>query len=368
MTEVITNFFKTDKESKKVTGSSFLGNSNTEQLLKDTPTILNFTSENEVIRLGFPSEIDESQKPKTLNLIILKQQSWEDLEKLQSAVMGLISENDNRATEKSKREKGNNPQDTKTETKEENQLLKEVKELISKGVKSLDEILRQISNKFTNIDLSNPSNWSSSQVEAIIQLPIPNNMMEQEQHNYTGAKFDDSKLVEGITTQYGELEKLINSGAQSASQMFNMNRRTSRPMPQMPTLNPFLYQKYESSETKEYGFTFFLVPRSRQEAEQCMKISYLLKKYSYPRKTKLKLDGSDVNLTDAFVVPPNKVLMKFNNPMLQKLISPGVCVIKSCQTTYNEGTTVGMTIDGIPRFIEIQLTLTEYNQKFQEDF
>ena len=367
----LSSIYNKVKESVKQ-ATSVLTSSNTK--LEDKATnISSISADEEVTVLRFPLEMDDSQKYKTLKLCVLKQQTWEQIQKLANSMVDSIM--------------GSNISISDNFQGISNALTNSsgaVNTAVGLGVGAYNgaigttsDVLDVIKNGFKGAmtDLANVSKYSKESFETIIQLPIPNNLLESENHNYTGGKFDDSELVSGLTKTYGETEKLINSALQSGSQMAAFeNRRTAAPMPQMPVLNPFLFQKYEGSEMKEYGFVFFLVPRTQQEAEQCMRISYLLKKFSYPSKATISQIGTEEqnnkgkSISTGFMVPPNKVLLKFDNPMLQKLINPGVCVIKSVQTTYNEGTTVGLTIDGVPRFIEINMTLCEYNQKFQEDF
>ena len=339
---------------------------NSAKLENKSENISSIYEESETAILRYPLQMDESQRYKTLRFYIIKQQSWDDVQgsykRIEEAL--LDKDSDLRKSMSGIKEDVMSAASSLTE----GQGFAAISNAAGAGV-GTQEALNKLGEKMLGDYLANPENYPKSAFENIIMLPIPNNLMESENHNYTGGKFDDSKLIEGLTSSYGEIEKLINSAVQSGSQL-NSRRRQSVPAPQMPVLNPFLFQKYEGSETKEYGLVFFLVPRTLQEAEQCMKISYLLKKYSYPSRYDMTVNTSNGKRTakSGFLLPPNKVLMKFNNPMLQKLINPGVCVIKSVQTTYNEGTTVGMTIDGVPRFIEINMTLTEYNQKFQEDF
>lgn len=227
----------------------------------------------------------------------------------------------------------------------------------------------------------------------VITLPIPNNLTEDDTQSYDNghggkdAAKDFADFIPGSGMVSKAIETVGNTlnGAQGLGQTALANtlgaeRRRSRQLAQLPILNPYTWKQFKGSNLKEFRFTFFFVPESQEEAEEIMRIVYTLKKYSYGSKkagdlqntiTELgndNLKGAASAVNDFFVSAPPKVLLEFPNPILQKLINPGVCVITSIGTTYNEGTTVGMTADGLPRFIEIQLNLSEYNVRFQEDF
>lgn len=222
---------------------------------------------------------------------------------------------------------------------------------------------------------ANPSNGSDAEsykkedFEAVFKLPIPNNIMDQDSHSYSDGKFENAGApVKGLMEGYNTIKDLGDSFLQTGAYIGDRDRQKAA-IPQLPVLNPYQWQKYEGSSMKTFSFVFFFVPRTKEEANEMMKIVYLLKKFSYPDTVDLNVgEHTYKNLSSAFVEPPPKVLIKFNNPKLQKLINPGICVIESVTTTFNEGQTVGLTQDGVPRFIEVNLTIKEYNQRFRSDF
>ncbi len=214
-----------------------------------------------------------------------------------------------------------------------------------------------------------PENYKKEAFEAIFKLPIPNNIMDQDSHSYSDGKFENTGApVKAVMEGYNTIKDFGDSIVQTGAYIGDRNRQAPA-IPQLPVLNPYQWQKYEGSSMKTFSFVFFFVPRTKEEANEMMRIVYLLKKFSYPDTVDFKIDKNEYkNLSSAFVEPPPKVLIKFNNPKLQKLINPGICVIESVTTTFNEGQTVGLTQDGVPRFIEVNLTIKEYNQRFRSDF
>lgn len=238
-------------------------------------------------------------------------------------------------------------------------------------------------NKFKT-NFTSLENFKAEDYHCVINLPIPNNLTEDDSQSYDDAGFgSNSNLFSGIKSTYDTVTQGLDDVIQSGVQVANDGgRRNSRQIRQLPVLNPFTWKKFKGSQLKEFQFTFFFVPRSKAEAKEMMQIVYTLKKYSYGSKDKsaanyLKSqDSAEIQAlgdmagvaSNFFISAPPKVLLKFNNPMLQKLINPGVCVITRIGTTYQEGQTPSMTWDGVPRFLELNLALSEYNVRFSEDF
>lgn len=255
---------------------------------------------------------------------------------------------------------------------------KNVKNAATRGAKNLvntavTEMKSIAAATYKSVDMATltPDNCKSENFHAVISLPIPNVLTEEDNHSYDENNIETPEEVTGAFTKMtGTVGKYGDSLVQIGQQLVNPNRRHSRSLRQLPVLNPFTWKKYKGSALKEFRFTFFLVPRNAEEAEQVMRIVYTLKKYSYGSKnnTEAAQLTSFNTISEFFVSAPPKVLMKFPNNLVNKMVNPGVCVISSISATYQEGNTVGMTADGVPRFIELTIALLEFNQRFQEDF
>ena len=257
-----------------------------------------------------------------------------------------------------------------------------VSSIASKASSALNLGTNLVSSSVQAIDSAtaiNTEKLSSDDYHCVIQLPIPNNLTEDDSHSYAN---ENGLMSDAFKKGYDDVfAKNIDQITQTGMQMMSGRRTGRKFIPQIPILNPNTWKKFNGSELKSFKFTFFFVPRDKEEAQSMMQIIYTLKKYSYGSRNGDMAAAAASKLTDSsavqslasaggkyFVSAPPKVLLKFTNPCLQKLVNPGVCVISSIGTTYNEGNAVGMTLDGAPRFIEINVGFDEYNVRFQEDF
>lgn len=259
-------------------------------------------------------------------------------------------------------------------------------EAVASPFKGIIDALGKTGQKIANNLQISTGDLKSEDYHCAITLPIPNNLTEDDSHSYEESNGLSESLKDtipgGLSNTIGKVYNAGDALLQQAAQVsMGANRRRSRQISQLPVLNPYTWKKFKGSTLKVFRFTFFFIPRSKEEAETIMQIVYTLKKYSYGSKSPTQLTQDMSNkifnergqktanvVSDFFISAPPKVLLEFKNPMLQKLLNPGVCVIESIGLTYNEGNTVGMTLDGVPRFIEMNLNLTEHNVRFQEDF
>ena len=210
--------------------------------------------------------------------------------------------------------------------------------------------------------------------EHIMVLPLPNNFSDTDTQSYedaevfgrdSGNAFDNMGLGSLKDVLVNTYEKTLKSGADMmdmVAQAINAQRRRDarreKVIGQMPILNPHAWQKWKGSDFKEFSFDFTFVPRSKSEAQTMCQMVYLLKKYSY----------GQLNANGFAVSAPPKVLITFQNPIIQKLVNPGICVLSEVQTKFGDGNSIGVTLDGVPRVIEVQIRLKEYTVRFRDDF
>lgn len=315
------------------------------------------TNDNGVTRLYFPSDIHQPHKAyRSIDFYILKDVAYK----------GIIEQ----FTESAEKIKTSAGDVVAAATTEGGDVGKAAKNLVATTVNEMKSVTAATYKKVDMATLS-PDNCKSENFHAVISLPIPNILTEEDNHSYDENNIETPEEVTGAFTKMtGAVGKYGDAMMQIGQQLVNPNRRHSRSIRQLPVLNPFTWKKYKGSALKEFRFTFFLVPRTAAEAEQVMQIVYTLKKYSYGSKNNTEA-GQILNnntLNEFFISAPPKVLMKFPNNLVNKMVNPGVCVISAISATYQEGNTVGMTADGVPRFIELAITLLEFNQRFQEDF
>lgn len=306
-----------------------------------------------VPRLKFPADIESNAAKafKSMTLYILKDVSYMELIKAATKAYDAAKGNDD---------------NTKSLTGDESP--SSISDIVEKFLDDAIVGLQTGSEYIKSKQNADTRTLKSSDFHCVITLPIPNNLTEDDTHSYEEGSWEQS-LLKPMTEAASALSDNLSNIGQTAAQFGNdVNRRSYKQLAQVPILNPFTWKKFKGSQLKTFRFTMFFVPRSAEEAEQIMKIVYTLKKYSYGSQGTSTGNAIIDKMTDFLISAPPKFLIKFKNPMLQKLLNPGVCVLESIGTTYNEGNTVGMTADGIPRYIEINVALTEYNVRFQSDF
>jgi len=175
-------------------------------------------------------------------------------------------------------------------------------------------------------------------------LPLPNNLTEVLSHNYA---VSDGLLAEMINGLPGA-ENIQKKG----SQLAHLQGK------QKLMVNPDKFQDYQGSEPRRFDFTFKIIPSSLEEAINGAKIVYNLKKFASP-----SLGAEDLLMTQG-----NFFVLEFGNPVLQKLINPQACVLVSISSTYDDGTYVSTTLDGMPKSITLSLSFAETRTVTREDW
>lgn len=190
-----------------------------------------------------------------------------------------------------------------------------------------------------------------------IVLPLVNAFTEDNKHNYD----EDTGFFGKLAGVLNETSSTVSSGIAEAYGRFGDatgNTSTMAFAPQLPQADPLKWQNFKGSALRSFSFVFKVIPRSSTEANSIMRIAYTLKKWSYPRKAGFGLA----------LIPPARVLVEFGNPMLQTTVNPGICVIEGVTVTYEGANGISTTLDGVPRKMDIALTLKEFRQKYKDDW
>lgn len=190
-----------------------------------------------------------------------------------------------------------------------------------------------------------------------ITLPLPNVIQENNRQIYeekTDALADLKSAINKATGSFANVFKTIIDTSASLAGANDQNQSYS----QVSNFDKFKWQAFNGTQLRDFTFTYRWIPRNANEAVNMMRILYILKKYSYPSRT----------AKQQMLTPPAHVLLNFHNPLLHKLISPGICVIESISIDYSGGDDISMTLDGVPRRLEFSIALKEYRQKYMQDF
>lgn len=190
-----------------------------------------------------------------------------------------------------------------------------------------------------------------------IVLPLVNAFTEDNKHNYD----EDTGILGAAADALNKLSGTVSSAIVEGYGRFGDatgNTSTMSFAPQLPQVDPMKWQNFKGSSLRSFSFVFKVIPRNSTEANSIMRIVYTLKKWSYPRKA-----GAGIAL-----MPPARVLVNFGNPVLQATVNPGICVIEGVTVTYEGANGISTTLDGVPRKMEIALTLKEFRQKYKDDW
>lgn len=196
-----------------------------------------------------------------------------------------------------------------------------------------------------------------SKIAYVINLPLPNALQEQNAHSYS----EEGDLFGNIAKMTNNLSTSVSSAANTLNRFtgFTDVAKDLRAFtPQLPLVDPMKWQNYTGSSLRTFQFVFKLVPRSVEEANNMFRIVYILKRASYPVQ----------NVGGNVLIPPSRIRLIFKNPVLQKLINPGMCVIDSVGSVYETGDDVATTLDGVPRKLELTLSFKEFRQKYADDW
>lgn len=181
--------------------------------------------------------------------------------------------------------------------------------------------------------------FPDSEIEFQVVLPVPNQFTEAYGHSFS--------------TDDGLMSKLPFKGAVESAHLIN-----SRLGHQKQFVNPDKFQNYAGTEPRSFDMLFKLVPTSQEEGVNISKLVYTLKRYSSP----------EVSFANTVMTQPRFFVVEFGNPVLQKLINPLPCVLRNISCTYDDGTYVSTTGDGMPKVITLSLGFAEVRTKTFNDF
>lgn len=185
--------------------------------------------------------------------------------------------------------------------------------------------------------------FPKSECEFQISLPVPNQFTESYFHSFS----PDSGFV-GST-----LDSIGLNGVADKVQRVAAHLGLQKVLP-----NQDKFQNYTGSDPRSFDMIFKIVPNSKEEAIEASKIVYTLKKASSP----------ELNVGNLVMIQPKFFTIEFGNPVLHKLVNPLPCVLRSVSCTYDDGTYVSTTIDGMPKVITLSLSFSEVRVKTSNDF
>lgn len=185
--------------------------------------------------------------------------------------------------------------------------------------------------------------FPNSEIEFQVTLPIPNQFTESYSHGYSTNNGFISAILNTLAADK------IADGAQTVLSHYGMQKV-------IPNQDKF--QNYTGSEPRSFDMVFKIVPNSKEEAIEAAKLIYTLKRNSCP----------EISAQNLLMLQPKFFTVEFANGVLQKLINPLPCVLRNISCTYDDGSYVSTTIDGMPKVITLSLSFAEVRVKTSNDF
>lgn len=185
--------------------------------------------------------------------------------------------------------------------------------------------------------------FPNSEIEFQVTLPIPNQFTESYSHGYSTDNGFISTILNTISADK------IADGAQKVLSHYGMQKV-------IPNQDKF--QNYTGSDPRSFDMVFKIVPNSKSEAIEAAKLIYTLKRNSCP----------EIAAQNLLMLQPKFFTVEFGNAVLQKLINPLPCVLRNISCTYDDGSYVSTTLDGMPKVITLSLSFAEVRVKTSNDF
>jgi len=196
-------------------------------------------------------------------------------------------------------------------------------------------------------------------------LPLPNELSESQSHSWsqqTGfihdkvdnvlnggmhANASDSNLKKALKGGIGGLGNVGKAIGQAASVGFRK-----------PLLDPGYFQNYTGSDTREFNFSWNLMPQSAAEAKTLIDIIIFFKKYSSPSTIANKVA----------LLAPNYFVIEMDNQYINAMMHFGRYVISTVDVDYSDGNNMQTFGDGFPKIISFKITFKEMDMAVQDDY
>jgi len=207
----------------------------------------------------------------------------------------------------------------------------------------IQETVKNIKEKVDTAWAESPDN---PQVCCGIMLPLPNQITDNASHKW--------EITKGLLGQLSD----AGIGTKIGGKMYQgLNYLAMRASGHQYSVDPAYWQLYKGSEPRRFSMTYEFIPESHSEAESIVKIISLFKAYSSPR-----LMDNDVILSSPFFWQ-----VHISNDTINNMISMDNVTITEVQVTYGADGAMSMFYDGMPKHINLTLSLQESQPPYRSD-
>ena len=191
----------------------------------------------------------------------------------------------------------------------------------------------------TDIDKNTKRITQADPIYAVC-LPLPNELMDQQSHNWQMEGNTLSGLLGPVVDKLTVKGVGIGKVLAEASMSFGFRK---------PMVDPGMFQNYSGSAPRNYSFSFDFIPNNADEALSIMNIILNLKKFSLPRTI---IGG--VSLLAPFIFE-----IEIGNENMRKLINMNDVVMTEIGVNYGADGNMQMFSNGMPKFIQLTLAFSE---------
>lgn len=200
----------------------------------------------------------------------------------------------------------------------------------------------RLSKKLTSKDA--PSNKKI--YEKSIALPLPNELSETMEHNWS----EETGLVSDLIGKALPPDGGIQTFSNKISAFLGARNVIT---------NPDYVQLYKGSTPRQMTFTWTLIPNNTDEAKQIFNIIKHFKAYS---------SGELGKTRGVFLTAPKFCNVEIHNEILKDALKIDNMVIKSVNVNYSGEGNLEMYHDGMPKSIVLSISLAERTVKTKEDW
>jgi len=217
----------------------------------------------------------------------------------------------------------------------------EILQSFTEQSKKFKEILKSDSNR----DATTPEIEKNSKTyKGSLYMPLPNELATTQNHSWQSQE----GVVANILDSIGGVKSTANNALGQAAKLTG-TRQT--------LINPDYVQQYSGSELRGLSLNWTILPRSAEEAKTTMNVVRLLQQMSSPEK----------QVSGTLLTAPPFCVIEFVNDKLQDSTRLFGMVITTVNISY-KGANMEMFSDGMPKQIDISLSLSERKMKTFHDW
>jgi len=249
------------------------------------------------------------------------------------------------------------------------------------------------SNKFSDI-----SNIQDIEVKAIISLPIPSSLSDQQTHSWSSDSLvkiatetlNDSlsmlnpfsgkvgSSTSGFADRFAKISRIVSKGKDALA--YGVGQRKVM-------MKPGYFQNYDNSGLRSFSFTFDFVAENREESEQIQKIIGAFKILSSPSSYGGGASEEDENEAKGMIgtvigalsslgaetmeigcmYSPFVWQIVVTNEKVNKMLQLKTCVCTNVQVTYGNDK-FDCFEDGMPKYVQLGLSFNEVQLQYAENY